>query len=208
MAESKVSGYIRISPKNPNIEDDIASMKQRFPQLSMYEERKIRGFVAAEERPVLQKMLSELNSGDTVIVWWLDVLGGHFADVRDTICKILDKGAKLHTVNQELVLQQGSPETEAQLALLEGMASSEKRRRLAYAEISRQALRQNPDEWAKKFQGRRANKELHHQIATLLLEGKTLQATADETGASISTVKRVKSKLKQKAESPEMKLRG
>lgn len=207
MTNTCAYGYIRFSPKNPYIEEEVAAIKSRLPDVQFFKEVRIKGFVPAAERPQLQEMLKRLNEGDSVIVWWLDSLGAHFGDVKQTIEDILSRDVKIITINQNLTLERDKPDTLAQLHLLEGIANAEKKRRLGFAEASRKALKENPEEWAKRFKGRRANKALHHQIATLLLEGKTLQATADETGASLSTVKRVKSKIKHKAETSEMRIR-
>lgn len=207
MNNTRAYGYIRFSPKNPYIEEEIEAIKARLPEVHFFKEVKIRGFVPAAERPQLQEMLGLLREGDSVIVWWLDSLGAHFGDVRQNVEVILNRGVKIITINQNLTLEKDDPDTLAQLSLLAGIAKAEKKRRLGFAEASRKALKENPEEWAKRFKGRRANKALHHQIATLLLEGKTLQATADETGASLSTVKRVKSKIKHKAEMSEMRIR-
>ncbi|MDG3085633.1 recombinase family protein [Vibrio hannami] len=207
MSDANAYGYIRFSPKNPNFDDEVASIGARLPEVKLFKEVRIKGFVPAAERPQLQEMLNILKAGDAVVIWWIDSLGCHFGDVKQTIEEILNKGAKVITINQKLMLEANNPETTAQLNLLEGIAKAEKRRRLAFAEASRRALKENPEEWAKRYKGRQANQALHHQIATLLLEGKTLQATADETGASLSTVKRVKSKIKHKGDMSELRVR-
>ncbi len=49
---------------------------------------------------------------------------------------------------------------------------------------------------------------MHQEIAQALFEGKTLQAVAEETGASMSTVKRVKAHIKDSDEMGNLRGRG
>lgn len=84
------------------------------------------------------------------------------------------------------------------LRLMKGYEEIETYQRLMAAELGRRKLKGNQEEWQAKFKGRRANHQLHQRIADLLTSDKTLQAIADETGASISTVKRVKAKFLNK----------
>ena len=92
--------------------------------------------------------------------------------------------------------------------MMQGFAESEKHKRLFAAELGRRSIKKDCEGWKAKFRGRQVNEEMHQQIAQALFEGKTLQAVADETGASISTVKRVKAKIKENDELGHLRGRG
>ena len=65
-----------------------------------------------------------------------------------------------------------------------------------------------PQMWKQKFRGRPADKAKHQHLATLLLEGNTLQSVAEQCDVSLSTVKRVKAKLNQFDEEGSLRRRG
>lgn len=91
---------------------------------------------------------------------------------------------------------------------MQGFAESEKHRRLFAAELGRRSLRKDGENWKAKFPGRQRNEGMHREIAQALVEGKALQAVADETGASMSTVKRVKARIKGNDEMSHLRGRG
>ncbi|MBD8513502.1 recombinase family protein [Photobacterium sp. CAU 1568] len=188
-------GYIRLSPKMSDPEALIRQITDYDPNLRLFRETGIRGNVPAEERPRYRDLFNTLKPGDQLIVRWVTDLGFHFDACHQTLQQLLDKGVIVHTVNQPLTFKPGCPITDALLLMLKGYANSHTQHRLWAAEAGRDSLRQDKAAWKEKFRGRRANHEVHQQIAMLLKAGKTLQTVADETGVSLSTVKRVKAKM-------------
>ncbi|WP_159064754.1 recombinase family protein [Thaumasiovibrio subtropicus] len=201
-------GYVRRSPMNHALEAHIEEIRHQYPTVEIEFERGVRGNVIAAERPVLKPLLDRLSAGDCLIVWWIDCLGGHGEDLLNNLNVLLARGVEVRTIHHDIVLKADDPSTVAQLALLAGMASFERKRRLGFAEAGREALRQRPQEWQRRFRGRRPDTARHHRIAALLLSGCTLHATAEEAGASVSTVKRVKAKLVADGKMGEMRGRG
>ncbi|MEI8593553.1 recombinase family protein [Photobacterium sp. Hal280] len=192
---SALYGYIRLSPKMSDPEALIRQITGYDPELRLFRETGIRGNVPAEERPQYRALFDALKPGDQLIVRWLTDLGFHFDACHQTLQQLLDKGVIVHTVNQPLTFKPDCPVTDALLLMLKGYANSHTQHRLWAAEAGRDSLRQDQAAWKEKFRGRRANHEVHRQIAMLLRAGKTLQTVADETGVSLSTVKRVKAKM-------------
>lgn len=200
--------YARMSPKfkqQPQHNDD---MLQHYPKAELMLETGIRGNIPASERPVLQQLIEQVNKGDTVLVWWLNCLGNNFSDIRHSLLQFIDKGVTVNTFDQQLSLDSNSTMLPLLKTLLSGFANNERHSRLAAAELSRQSLRQDPEQWREKFKGRKSNKKNHIKIATALIEGKTLQQTAEEVGVSLSTVKRVKAKIIEKGDTGDMRLRN
>ncbi|MGV3001552.1 recombinase family protein [Vibrio sp. E150_018] len=198
MTQKKTIGYLRMSPKVEDIDNRIDVMTNET-QAVLYIERGIRGNVALEDRPEFQKAYAQLKAGDTLLIWWMTDFGLGFKLAYDVITELLNKGIIVRTYHQNLIFKPNDEQTDTMLRLIKGYEEIETYQRLMAAELGRRKLKGNPSEWQAKFKGRRANRELHHKIAQLLTSDKTLQAIADETGASISTVKRVKAKLQNKA---------
>lgn len=197
MTKTKIIGYLRVSPKVEDIDNRIDVMTNET-QAALYIERGIRGNVALEERSEFQKAYAQLKVGDTLLIWWMTDFGLGFKLAYDVITELLNKGIIVRTYHQNLTFKPNDEQTDTMLRLIKGYEEIETYQRLMAAELGRRKLKGNPSEWQAKFKGRRANRELHQKIAQLLTSDKTLQAIADETGASISTVKRVKAKIQNK----------
>ncbi|MGF1684143.1 recombinase family protein [Photobacterium makurazakiensis] len=204
---SSTYAYVRLSPKYQDFEAHVAEIKAAYPSAQLFQETGVKGYVPVEERPVYQIMYEQMQEGDTLVVWWIGALGRDFERCRDAINGILNKGVCIQTINQNLLFRPNCEMTGMMMKLLTGYAEADSRHRLAAAKFGREALRDDPDEWKQKFRGRRANKELHRLIASLLLEGKTLQEAAEGAQTSVSTVKRVKAKLSEMGEAGELRRR-
>lgn len=204
MTREKTIGYLRVSPKVEDIDNRIDVMTIEA-QAALYIERGIRGNVALKERPEFQKAYSQLKAGDTLLIWWMTDFGLGFKLAYEVITDLLNKGISVKTYHQNLIFKPKDKQTETMLRLIKGYEEIETYQRLMAAELGRRKLKGNPEDWQAKFKGRRANHELHQRIAGLLTSEKTLQAIADETGASISTVKRVKAKAQHKSAAKSLK---
>ncbi|RTR29702.1 recombinase family protein [Shewanella atlantica] len=186
--------YTRFSPKNKAYPEQLAAMTSLAPGAEHFQD-KVRGDVPPMERTAFSQLFKSLGSGDTVLIWWLTEFGHDFSQTLQVITDLLEKGVILQTLCEPLVFEPDSPHRHALLALLSGYGKVQTQRRLFAAEQGRKALKDKPEQWKQKFCGRPADKEKHQQIATLLLEGQTLQSVAEQCDVSLSTVKRVKAKL-------------
>ncbi|ANQ23812.1 hypothetical protein BA893_19460 [Vibrio natriegens] len=189
-------GYIRISPKISDIDRRIEAFSNYGNEIELHTETKIRGGVPLQERPVYSEVDKKLAEGDELIVWWIDELGKEFATCVNNIKMLIDRGVTIKTIVQDMEFKLNDKITDELVKLMQGFAESEKHRRLFAAELGRRSLRKDSENWKTKFSGRKRNEGMHREIAQALFEGKTLQAVADETGASMSTVKRVKARIK------------
>lgn len=201
-------GYIRISPKIHDIDSRIEAFSQHSEDVTLFSETKIRGNVPLLERPAFSELSEKLEKGDELIVWWIDELGQEFANCVSNVKMLIDKGITIKTIVQDLEFKLDDQITDALVKMMQGFADSERHRRLFAAELGRRSLRKDSESWKAKFRGRQKNEGMHREIAQALFEGKTLQAVADETGASMSTVKRVKAKIKENDEMGHLRGRG
>ncbi|GAB2647247.1 recombinase family protein [Vibrio panuliri] len=199
--------YTRFSPNNQAYQQHLTMMLADLPEATHVED-KVRGFVPPLERPAFSQLFEQLQSGDTVVIWWLTAFGKDFSQVNQTVKQLLDKGVHLQLMCEPLRFSPDSPQTDTLLSLLIGYEKVQTMHRLFAAEQGRKALKGNPDAWQQKFRGRPADRAKHKQIATLLLEGYTLQKVAEQCDVSLSTVKRVKAKLKQIDDEGGLRRRG
>lgn len=201
-------GYIRISPKINDIDSRIEAFSNCNESIELITETKIRGGVPLAERPAFSELNKKLKQGDQLIVWWIDELGKEFATCVNNVKSLIDRGITIRTIVQDLEFKLNDQITDALVKMMQGFSESEKHRRLFAAELGRRSLREDEDNWKAKFRGRQRDEGKHQEIAQALFEGKTLQVVAEETGASMSTVKRVKAKIKDNDEMGHLRGRG
>nr|WP_319556800.1 recombinase family protein [uncultured Vibrio sp.] len=199
--------YSRYSPRNRAYSENLSILKAAAPE-AMHFEDEGRGCIPPTEREAFQKLLDTVESGDTVIIWWLTTFGRDFSQSLNTIELLLNKNVTLKTVCEPLCFEPNSLETKTMIALLSGYGKVQTQHRLFAAEQGRRAIKGEPERWKQKFRGRPADKAKHQQIATLLLEGNTLQSVAQLCEVSLSTVKRVKSKLNEFDDEGGLRTRG
>ncbi|MFZ8769839.1 recombinase family protein [Vibrio harveyi] len=199
--------YTRHSPKNRAYPEQLNALKAFVPE-AIHLEDKVRGCTPPAERQAFQQLLTTVQTGDTVVLWWLTAFGRDFSQALSTIQTLLNKGVTLKTVCEPLTFEPSSVQTQTLISLLSGYGQVQTQHRLFAAEQGRKALKDNPQMWKQKFRGRPADKAKHQHIATLLLEGNTLQSVAEQCDVSLSTVKRVKAKLNQFDEEGSLRRRG
>ncbi len=202
MTNSKEFAYIRVSTAEQSTGSQVNDITKAYPQAEQIVEHGVSGTIPAKDRPQLSRLLDKLRKGDTLVVWWIDRLGRDYTDSKATIEHLLNEGVTIKTVNQGLTFVRTGDAmkdmtTDIQLTVFAGMAAAERENRLASAEAGRQALRQDPKQWAEKFKGGKENVERNQTILELLLEGKSIRKIADEVGCNPSTVQRQKAKHKQ-----------
>jgi DNA invertase Pin-like site-specific DNA recombinase len=98
--QSQLIGYARVSSQDQNLEMQLSALKEagvrsRF----MYHEK--RSGRNATDRPALQKMLSDIEQGDVVVVNHLDRLGRSLADLITIISHIKKRGGQLRVLKQD-----------------------------------------------------------------------------------------------------------
>ena len=188
--------YSRLSPKNTEYQQQISALLAAKPDANQVQDR-VRGDVEPMAREGFCQLYNKLKDGDVVWVWWLTAFSHDFNMVQTTVASLLDKGVTLKTLSEPLSFVPDSESSHVLLSLLSGYGNVQTRKRLMAAERSRKAIKDNPELWQQKFRGRPADRDKHRDIAAMLLEGHKLQHVAESCNVSISTVKRVKSKISQ-----------
>ncbi|MBI6918013.1 recombinase family protein [Pseudomonas monteilii] len=90
--------YCRVSTANQFTENQLQEVKSAGFDVAVGRifEETISGSIAAGERPVFQKLLERLESGDVLIVTKLDRLGRNAMDVRSTVELLSAAGVRVH----------------------------------------------------------------------------------------------------------------
>lgn len=101
---SKILGYTRVSTKGQvdgnSLEQQREEITNRYSTATIYEEQ----FTGkTTERPVFNKVLSELETGDTLVVTKLDRFCRSTKEGLQTIDQLMSIGVKIHILNMGLI---------------------------------------------------------------------------------------------------------
>ena len=199
--------YTKFSPKNEHFEAQLEELNQQHPQATLFKDV-VKGRIPAMERPEFATLFAKLVEQDTLVVYWLTAFSKEMSQCQEVMQALLAKKVTIQTIKPALTIAPESEASKIVLNMLEGFAGAETRHRLRAAHQGREALRGDKAAWKEKFRGRPADREKHQQIATGLLEGKTLEEVAQECDCSLSTVKRVKAKIAEHDEMGGLRHRG
>lgn len=99
----KVIGYCRVSTKGQldgnSIEEQSSKIKQMYPDAEII----IDSFTGAKERPIFNKVLDSLKSGDMLVVTKLDRFCRTTKEGLQYIDMLLERGIKIHILNMGLI---------------------------------------------------------------------------------------------------------
>ncbi|WP_428479697.1 recombinase family protein [Photobacterium japonica] len=188
--------YTRVSTQTQTDNSQEVDILKQFPSIEIYRDI-CSGTIPANERPQLSRLLDKLRKGDTLVVWWIDRLGRDYHNSETVIRELLNAGVTIKTINQNLTFEYTGEDmtdmiTNIQITMITAMAAAERKNRLASAEAGRQAIKQNPELWAEKFQGRQRDQEKTAKIIELLESGMSIRKVAAELECNPSTVQRAK----------------
>ena len=139
------------------------------------------------ERPALQKLVSQLNRGDTLIVTKLDRLGRSVAQASALITKLIDAGITVNVLNVG-ILSNDSVSTLLRNILL-SFAQFERDMIVERTQEGRAIARQK-DGYREGRPRKYSKKQMDHAIG--LLDGHSYKQVAEMTGISKATLAREK----------------
>lgn len=118
-------GYVRVSSLDQNPDRQIEDLKtQQVEKIFM---DKISG--KSTDRPELQKMLSFIREGDTLIVHSLDRLARNLGDLLGMVEDLTNRGISLHFIAERLDFEAGkdaSPMSKLMLSMVGAFAEFER----------------------------------------------------------------------------------
>jgi len=89
-------GYTRVSTRDQNLDLQLKALKKVGCQKIFRE--KVSG--VTRHRPELQRVLDQVRSGDTIIVWKLDRLARSTRDLLNTMETLNEAGAKFQSISE------------------------------------------------------------------------------------------------------------
>ena len=179
-------GYVRVSSLDQNPDRQIEDLKaQQVEKIFM---EKISG--KNTDRPELQKMLSFIREGDTLIVHSLDRLARNLADLLTMVQELTDRGVSVVFMNERLSFDAGadaSPTSKLMLSMIGAFAEFERsmiRRRQA------EGIALAKERGVYKGRPRSISDETLEKVKALVDQGIPLATAAKKVGISRSTVYR------------------
>lgn len=115
-------GYARVSTVDQNLDRQVQALQEAGCE-KIYQE-KVTG--TKIDRPELQKLLAELEAGDTVIVKELTRVSRSTSDMLNLVDQITKKGCHIKSLNESW-LDTSSPAGELMLTIFAGMAQFERK---------------------------------------------------------------------------------
>lgn len=176
-------GYVRVSSLDQNPTRQIEELRSQNVEKIFTD--KLSG--KNTERPELQKMLTFIREGDTLIVHSLDRLARNLADLLTIVQELTGRGVSIVFMNERLSFEAGkdaSPTSKLMLSMIG-----------AFAEFERSMIKRRQAEGialAKErgvYKGRKrtTTDEQIHEMKSLMDTGVSLSVAARKVGISRST---------------------
>lgn len=189
---SKIVGYARVSTAEQNLDRQLIALKEAGCE-EIYSE-KITG--TKKDRPELQRMLEELEEGDTVIVKELTRVSRSTIDMLELVDQISKKGCYVKSLGESW-LDTSSPAGELILTIMAGLAQFERKLMLQRCNEGRKVAMSKG-----KKMGRTKMDTPQLKFAVQLYQNKamSLRQICEATGVSKATLCRRIQELKEKEE--------
>ena len=186
-----IYGYARVSTATQgrdgnSLEDQVAALKKYGCQKIIQE-----AFTGKTmERPQFQRLLGELQEGDTLVVSKLDRFARTAIEGVQTVRELFERGVRVHILNMGLI--ENTLTGNLILTVMLAFAEYERGMIVERTQTGKAVARQDPN-----FKDGRPKKYTPQQLElalSLLEEGKTYRQVTTMTGISKSTLIRAKIK--------------
>ena len=189
-----IYGYARVSTKTQLEGNGLQAQTQEI--LEKYEGAKIleEQFTGTKtDRPVLNKLIKELQEGDTLIVTKLDRLARNTVEGIQIIECLFAKGVSVHVLNVGLL--ENTTMGKFFLTTLLAVAEMERNIIIERTQAGKEVAKQDPNFKEGRPQVHKDSQKAH--ALELLNTGKTYRQVEQLTGISKSTLIRYKRKVEQ-----------
>lgn len=184
-------GYTRVSTDEQSLDRQIDQLTEAGVDLRMIYQEKVSGTI--RKRPELERLLSELHSGDVVVITDLTRLSRSTKDLLEIVDGIKSKGADLKSLKETwLDTTASNPYAQFLLTVMAGLSQLE---RDLTSTIVKEGLAAASKRGRK---GGRPSKQAEKRDAVIALAdaGFRIPDIMKETGLSRSTVNRILGKQK------------
>ncbi|MCM3512253.1 recombinase family protein [Carnobacterium inhibens] len=179
-------GYARVSTRNQDLEGQMRQLEEEYCDRIYFE--KITG--TKNDRPEFQKLLQELQTGDTLVVTKLDRFARSTQNALNTIKFLFEKGVKINVLNLGVI--ENTSIGRLIFTIFSAFADFERDLIVERTQEGKEIAKQRPG-----FREGRPMKFSQQQIslAMRLLEEHSYTEVEKMTGISKSTLTRYKKKL-------------
>lgn len=179
-------GYARVSTRNQDLEGQLRQLEEEHCDKVFFE--KITG--TKSDRPEFQKLLQEIQSGDSLVVTKLDRFARSTQDALNTIKYLFEKGVRINVLNLGII--ENTSTGRLIFTIFSAFADFERDLIVERTQEGKEIARQRPD-----FREGRPRKFSKQQLtlAMQLLETQSYSEVEKMTGISKSTLTRHKRRL-------------
>lgn len=185
-----IYGYARVSTLSQDLESQLQVLKNEGAEV-IYQEKASGKTI--KDRPELNKLLSTIKPGDTLIITRLDRLARTLIEGAILLEDLFNRGIRVHILNMGVL--ENTTMGKLILHFILAIAEFERSNIVERTQDGKAAAKKNPgfkEGRPKKY----TKKQLDH--AMQLLENHSFKQVVDLTGISISTLKR-ESKARKEA---------
>lgn len=185
-------GYARVSTQEQNLDRQLIALQEAGCDV-IYQE-KITG--TTKDRKELQRLLSDLQAGDTVIVKELTRVSRSTQDMLSLVQEITARGCYIKSLN-ETWLDTSSPAGELMLTIFSGMAQFERKLLLQRCSEGREVAVAKGVQFGRP---RKGGKQLEHALSLYQSQTLSIREICEATGVSKATLCRRIAEGKDKQE--------
>ena len=179
-------GYARVSTRQQDLEGQLRQLEEERCDRVYFE--KITG--TKSDRPEFQKLLQEIETGDTLVVTKLDRFARSTQDALNTIKLLFKKGVRINVLNLGII--ENTSTGRLIFTIFSAFADFERDLIVERTREGKEIAKQRPgfkEGKPRKFSQKQIN------LAMKLLEGNSYKEVEQMTGISKSTLTRYKRKL-------------
>ena len=176
-------GYARVSTQDQNLDLQLKALKNEGCQKIFRE--KVSGF--NRQRPEFQRMLDQIRSGDTIVVWKLDRLARSTRDLLNTMETINEAGGRLQSLSEPWA-NTTTHTGKMIMTVFAGIAEFERDLIRERTSAGREAAKQRGVRFGRP---RKLNADQVEVASRLLAEGKAVRDIARTFGVHEATVYRL-----------------
>ena len=198
---SKVIGYCRVSTKgqldNNSLEQQREEILNRYSNAIVFEES-YSG--KTSDRPIFNKVMEQLNEGDTLVVSKLDRFCRNVKEGLESIEQLMEKGIRIHILNMGLI--EDTPMGKLIVTNLLAFAEFERNMIIERTQSGKEVAKAKAKAEGKKFKEGRpqkhSNENIDNALALLTINGGNMSynEVAKLTKISKSTLIRENNKRK------------
>jgi DNA invertase Pin-like site-specific DNA recombinase len=191
-----IYAYLRVSTDSQDTaRQEAASWLSGIPSECVYIDR---ATGANMDRPRWQELIGLVQEGDEIHAHELSRIGRSLSDLTALADDLMSRGVTLVIHKEGIRLEQGNITSKLIFGILGSIAAWERETIKERQREGIAAIKADPAKHAEKYKGRQRNEQESKradQIRDLLIEGLKPQQIAEQTGAGIATVYRIKKEI-------------